>query len=127
MTDERDLQLLHFSTTPLHGCFLHLKKRRVLVRSLSELRETQMMINSRRRLIRASEIAEYTFCARAWRLRIDGHEATSGHGARRAGREWHLKHGRNIRRARRLRLIALSSGLLATAAALLLLLFWWRG
>jgi type IV secretory pathway TrbF-like protein len=84
-------------------------------------------MSDRRKLIKASEIGEYVFCARAWRLRLDGHAPTSGHKARQAGTEWHLRHGRTLRRARRLRLFALCSLLLAAvAAAVLLFLLWWR-
>jgi hypothetical protein len=84
-------------------------------------------MSDRRKLIKASEIGEYVFCARAWRLRVEGHEPTSGHGARDAGTKWHLGHGRTIRRARRLRLIAALSALLTIIiAALLFLLWWWK-
>lgn len=82
-------------------------------------------MRDKQKLIKASEIGEYVFCARAWRLRMDGYEPTSGHQARRAGTEWHLKHGRTLRRARRLRLIATYSGLLAIIVAVLLFLLWW--
>lgn len=82
-------------------------------------------MNDKQKLIKASEIGEYVFCARAWRLRIDGYEHTSGHEARQAGTEWHLKHGRSIRHARRLRLIAASAGFLTVVVAVLLVLLWW--
>jgi hypothetical protein len=82
-------------------------------------------MNGKRKLIKASEIGEYVFCARAWRLRIDGYEPAFGHRARQAGTEWHLKHGRTLRRARRLRLIAAFSGLLTLVVAVLLFLLWW--
>ena len=83
-------------------------------------------MSNRQKFIKASEIGEYVFCARAWRLRIDGHEPTYGQRAREAGTLWHLKHGRSIRRARRLRLIAALSGVLALIIAALLVLHWWR-
>ncbi|HEX8921302.1 MAG TPA: hypothetical protein VF766_07470 [Pyrinomonadaceae bacterium] len=82
-------------------------------------------MNDRRKLIKASEIGEYVFCARAWRLRLDGYEPTSGHQARRAGTEWHNRHGRALRQARRLKRIAAFSGLLTIVVAVLLLLLWW--
>jgi hypothetical protein len=84
-------------------------------------------MNDKRKLIKASGIGEYVFCARAWRLRIDGYEPTSGHEARQAGTAWHLKHGRTIRRARRLHQVAVLSGFLAIIIAVLLFLLWWRG
>ena len=83
-------------------------------------------MGDKQKMIKASEVGEYVFCARAWRLRLDGHEPTSGHAARRAGTEWHLRHGRSIRRARRLRLAAALSALLTAIVAVLLFLLWWR-
>lgn len=82
-------------------------------------------MKDRQKLIKASEIGEYVFCARAWRLRIDGYEPTSGHRARQAGTEWHQRHGRTIRDARRLERIAAFSGLLTIVVAVLLFLLWW--
>jgi CRISPR/Cas system-associated exonuclease Cas4 (RecB family) len=80
------------------------------------------------KFIRASELGEYTFCARAWWLRrVEGHEATSGHEARRAGDEWHLKHGRAVARVRALQRLALLTTLLAIVLAVIILLVWWRG
>jgi hypothetical protein len=88
---------------------------------------SKVSMSDRRKLIKASELGEYVFCARAWRVRVDGHEPTSGHQRRAAGTEWHLGHGRSIRRAERLRLVALLSTILTTlAAALLFLLWWWK-
>jgi len=75
--------------------------------------------------IRASEVGEYVFCARAWRLRLDGYEPTSGRRAREAGTAWHLRHGKAVRRARRLRLIAACASFLAVVMAALILLSWW--
>ena len=83
------------------------------------------MMGERRKLIRASEVGEYIFCARAWRMRLDGHEPTAGRDAREAGTAWHLGHGKSVRRARRLQLIAASAGLLAVVIAVLILLNWW--
>jgi hypothetical protein len=76
-------------------------------------------------LIRASEIGEYVFCARAWRLRAEGHEPTRGQAARAAGTHWHTEHGRSVRRARRLRLLAAVSAMLALVVAILILLLFW--
>jgi hypothetical protein len=83
-------------------------------------------MKDRQKFIKASEIGEYVFCARAWRLRLDGYEPTFGHEARQAGTQWHLKHGRSIRRVRRLRLIAALAIFLTALLALLLFLLWWR-
>jgi hypothetical protein len=82
-------------------------------------------MGERRKLIRASEVGEYVFCARAWRLRLDGHEPTAGRHAREAGTAWHLTHGRSVRRARRLKLVAACASFLAVVVAVLILLSWW--
>lgn len=79
------------------------------------------------KLIKASEIGEYLFCARAWRLRIEGYKPTLGQHAREAGTRWHLEHGRTLRNARRWQRVATFAGLLAIIVAVLLFLLWWRG
>lgn len=84
-------------------------------------------MGERGKSIRASEVGEYVFCARAWRLRLDGYEPTMGQSAREAGTAWHLRHGQTVRRARRLRLIAACAIFLAIVVAALILLDWWRG
>ncbi|PYS52196.1 MAG: hypothetical protein DMF68_02325 [Acidobacteria bacterium] len=84
-------------------------------------------VNDKQKFIRASEIGEYVFCARAWWLRIEGHEPTSGHDAREAGERWHLKHGRTVASVRRLRRLAAYSAFLAVVLGVLLLLLWWYG
>ncbi|HEX8774057.1 MAG TPA: hypothetical protein VF735_10640 [Pyrinomonadaceae bacterium] len=75
--------------------------------------------------IRASEAGEYVFCARAWWLRREGYEPTRGREAREAGSEWHLKHGRFVGRASRLRSLSLICALLALLTVVLILLLWW--
>jgi hypothetical protein len=80
------------------------------------------MRNNRSDLIRASEIGEYVFCARAWKLRLDGHNPASGSLARFAGEQWHRQHGRSIRLARRLRALAVASFILALVVAVALIL-----
>ena len=77
-------------------------------------------------MIRASEVGEYLFCARAWRLRLDGYQPTGGAGARAAGQQFHERHGRDVRRARRLNAVAFVCFALAVVAAVLLLLRWGR-
>jgi CRISPR/Cas system-associated exonuclease Cas4 (RecB family) len=83
-------------------------------------------LSGRGKYIRASEVAEYVYCARAWRLRAEGHEPASGHGRRAEGETWHLAHGREVVRARRMRLVAKFAFLAALAAGLLLLALRWR-
>ncbi|HEX8456562.1 MAG TPA: hypothetical protein VF656_04505 [Pyrinomonadaceae bacterium] len=75
------------------------------------------------RYIRASEVGEYVYCARAWGLRAEGHAPTSGHGRRAEGETWHLAHGREVARARRLRLAARLALMLALVVGLLILWF----
>jgi hypothetical protein len=83
-------------------------------------------MKEKQKLIKASEIGEYVFCARAWRLRVDGYEPAFGQKAREAGTAWHLEHGRSTRNARRLKRIAAFACLLAIVFAVLLFLLWWR-
>ena len=75
----------------------------------------------RGKMIRASEVGEYVYCARAWRLRREGVERTRGHEARAAGTAWHLEHGRGVRTAARLRTLSAAAALLALLCALALL------
>jgi hypothetical protein len=82
----------------------------------------------RKKLIRASEIGEYVFCARAWRLRVEGVEATGWAGARERGTAWHRGHGRGVRSARNLRRLATAAFALASLLALVIVAqLWWRG
>ena len=83
-------------------------------------------MTGRGKYLRASEVAEYVYCARAWRLRVDGHEPASGAARRAAGEAWHLAHGQAVVRARRMRLVAGSAFALALVIALLILWLRWR-
>jgi CRISPR/Cas system-associated exonuclease Cas4 (RecB family) len=83
-------------------------------------------LKGRGKYLRASEVAEYVYCARAWRLRVEGHEPASGEGRRAAGEAWHLAHGRAVVRARRLRRLAGFAFALALVVGLLILLLRWR-
>lgn len=78
--------------------------------------------------VRASEVGEYVYCARAWRLRREGF-APSAAGRERldAGTRWHLAHGSEVRRARLLRRLSTAALLLSVLLATVLLLVWWRG
>lgn len=80
------------------------------------------------KLIRASEVGEYAFCARAWRLRVEGVDAGGSGEARAAGTAWHRRHGRGVEGARRLRgLASLATVLAAILALIIFALWWWRG
>jgi hypothetical protein len=73
----------------------------------------------RRYVIRASEIGEYVYCARAWWLRqIEGHASTNQR-ALRSGTRTHRRHGRQVGAAIQLRRIAVLLLLLALSAALM--------
>jgi hypothetical protein len=82
----------------------------------------------RGKLIRASEVGEYTFCARAWRLHVEGVEAGGCNEARAAGTAWHRRHGRGVEGARRLRgLATLATAFAALLALVIFALWWWPG
>lgn len=69
-------------------------------------------------IIRASEIAQYTYCARAWWLaRVMGYRSANLE-AMREGSARHDAHGRAVRGYQRLRLLA--TALLVLAAVSLL-------
>jgi CRISPR/Cas system-associated exonuclease Cas4 (RecB family) len=75
-------------------------------------------------VIRASEIGEYVYCARAWWLRREQGVATRNTAALRRGQETHDRHGRAVasaQRQRRLALILAALALLAVLAAAILL------
>jgi hypothetical protein len=69
-------------------------------------------------------VGEYVFCARAWKLRLDGHDPRSGEAARVAGEQWHRRHGRSVRRVKILKRLAGVSGFLALLILLLIIVFW---
>lgn len=69
------------------------------------------MARPRRAAIRASEVGEYTFCARAWWLRRVLGLEPAGHERRELGTGLHHRHGRTV---------AASNTLLALAAAIAL-------
>lgn len=82
----------------------------------------------RGRFVRASEVGEYIYCARAWRLRREGFgPSAAGRERLDAGTRWHLEHGAGVRRAALLRRLSAAAFLAAVALATLLLLLWWRG
>ncbi|MCC7355919.1 MAG: hypothetical protein IT330_19440 [Anaerolineae bacterium] len=75
-----------------------------------------------RPLVRASEVGQYAFCARAWWLgQVKG--VPSAHQREMAaGRSLHLSHGRTVAAARRWRTVAWALSL--AVAALGILLIW---
>ncbi len=78
-------------------------------------------------ILRASEVASFAYCARAWWL---GHVkgVPSAHGDRmRAGTLSHRAHGRSLSVALWLQRLGLCLALLALLALLVLLVVWGRG
>lgn len=80
-------------------------------------------MRDKRSLISASEVGDYVFCALAWRLRAEGHEATALQAARDAGTEWHREHGRTVANERRLRTAAVIFVAMAIFFGLILVLY----
>jgi hypothetical protein len=70
-------------------------------------------------VIRASDIGLYVFCARAWRLKFDGHESQN-RAEMAAGTEAHHVHGAAVAASQRLQRLSL----LLFALAVILLVLW---
>ena len=82
------------------------------------------MRKSRGQFIRASEIGDYAYCARAWKLKLDGHRPTTGGKARAAGEAWHRAHGRSVQQVRRLKTLALLLFIVALTIAAVIVFRW---
>jgi CRISPR/Cas system-associated exonuclease Cas4 (RecB family) len=67
-------------------------------------------------VIRASEIAEYTYCSHAWWLRVEAGQLPASDTRMSAGTVYHRHHGDNVIRADRARQIALGLLFLAVGA-----------
>jgi CRISPR/Cas system-associated exonuclease Cas4 (RecB family) len=76
------------------------------------------MARTRLPVIRASEVGEYIFCARAWWLRRVGGLEPAGHERRELGTVLHRRHGRAVVGSRMLMLI----GIVLALAALVLII-----
>lgn len=68
-------------------------------------------------IIRASEVGEYVYCARAWWLRRVGGLEPSGYERREYGTALHRRHGRAVAGSRALLLLGIA---LALAAVVLI-------
>lgn len=75
------------------------------------------MAKERLPIIRASEIGEYVYCARAWWLRRVAGLEPAGHERRERGTLLHRRHGRAVAGSRVLLLLA--AALLVAAVALI--------
>jgi len=77
------------------------------------------MSRERLPIIRASEVGEYVYCARAWWLRRVAGLEPSGHERRELGTVLHRRHGRAVAGSRALVVLGTA---LALAAVLLIVL-----
>jgi CRISPR/Cas system-associated exonuclease Cas4 (RecB family) len=77
------------------------------------------MARERLPIIRASEVGEYVYCARAWWLRRVAGLEPAGHERRELGTTMHRRHGRAVAGSRTLVAFGVA---LALMAALLILL-----
>ena len=69
-------------------------------------------------IIRASEVGQYTYCARAWWLRWVQGAAPSNTATLESGRQAHHRHGRTVASAHRQQRLALILAVLALLLAL---------
>ena len=78
-----------------------------------------MIVSKQEPVVRASELSQYAFCARAWWLgRVKGYRSTNM-GAMRQGTERHRSHGRTVERYHLWQRVAV--GLIGVAGVLLVL------
>jgi hypothetical protein len=83
-------------------------------------------MSHREPVIRASELGQYAFCARAWWLgRVKGYRSTNVE-AMRQGSQQHRVHGLSVERYHRLRRLAVTLFVLG-AVALIAWLLWTLG
>jgi hypothetical protein len=79
------------------------------------------------RIVRASEVAEYLYCRRAWWLsRVVGYEVEETE-ALTSGRFYHQRHGALVWRARLARWVAYALVFLSVAIFVFLLVSGWGG
>ncbi len=81
-----------------------------------------MSQEDRQPIISASEVGEYVFCAKAWRLKRDGAIPQSLHLD--SGSVFHQEHGRQVSRSNSLRKTAVICALIALLLFICLLLIW---
>jgi hypothetical protein len=81
-----------------------------------------MSEEDRQPIISASEVGEYVFCAKAWRLKRDGAIPQSPHLD--SGTAFHQEHGRQVSRSDSLRKTAVICALIALLLFVCLALIW---
>ena len=72
---------------------------------------------SGQRMITASEVGEYVFCAKSWKLKLDGVRAESPR--LEAGTAYHRKHQSGVHWAQRLRGLGMAFAWIALTATLI--------
>jgi len=59
------------------------------------------------KFIGASEVGEFAYCRRSWKLASNGVERTSGRDRREQGNDWHREQGRRVQFSGSLRALAI--------------------
>jgi hypothetical protein len=77
------------------------------------------------KLIRATELAEFVYCSKAWHLKyLDGAEVSPGTRELQAeANAWHIEQGRSLARIESYRW----AGFAALMLAIILIVFYWLG
>jgi hypothetical protein len=60
------------------------------------------------KFIGASEVGEFAYCRRSWKLASSGVERTNGRDRREQGNDWHREQGRKVQYSGRLRVLAIA-------------------
>ena len=76
------------------------------------------------RFIRASELARWEYCHRAWWLQVIRGYKPANRAALRAGQKFHTAHGRQVWRAHLYRTFALALLVVAAIVILIALVLW---
>ena len=85
------------------------------------------MADARDRVIRASEIGQYTFCAQAWWLGSVEGQPSANRQELAAGEATHTRHGWGVRASLALRRLAYAVLVLAVVVGLIWLVSWLVG
>jgi hypothetical protein len=59
------------------------------------------------KFIGASEVGEFAYCSRSWKLASSGVQRVNGRAQRERGNKWHREQGRNVHYSGRLRAVAI--------------------
>lgn len=72
--------------------------------------------------INSSEVGEYVYCARSWRLRAEGYETAILRSAQEAGIEWHAARGDEVSRLKSAHTATIIFTILSVLVLLILIL-----